>query len=70
MHEIVSKSSVVCALAATGLLAGCGQRGPLTLPEKHPGTVVTRPAPASVPDSGQPAPDDKDKKKSETDQQP
>jgi len=33
----------------TTLLAGCGQKGPLTLPDKHTGPVVTRPAPAGVP---------------------
>jgi predicted small lipoprotein YifL len=49
------------------LLAGCGQKGPLTLPDKPTGPVVTRPAqtPATVPPA-----DDPQKKKDETGQKP
>lgn len=55
----------LCLLAA--LLAGCGQKGPLTLPDKQTGPVVTRPAqtPAPVPPA-----DDPQKKKDESGQKP
>jgi predicted small lipoprotein YifL len=51
-----SRGGVGAAVAATLALAGCGQKGPLYLPEK-PGTVVTSPAatpPAPPPAPGQP----------------
>ena len=50
------------------LLAACGQKGPLTLPEKHSGDVVTRPTqtPAETP----PPADEEQKKKDATDQKP
>ena len=49
------------------LLAGCGQKGSLTLPDKQTGPVVTRPAqtPATVPPAQDPQ-----KKKDETGQKP
>ena len=62
MYTIPLTGSVLAALAATSLLAGCGQKGPLTLPEKQSGAVVTRPAQTPA--------NDADKKKSETDKQP
>ena len=38
----------ILAVTAAGLaLAGCGYKGPLTLPEK-PGEVTTRPGPAGA----------------------
>jgi len=63
MHKIPLTGSVLATLAAATLLAACGQKGPLTLPEKQSGDVVTRPAQT-------PANDDADKKKSEADKQP
>jgi predicted small lipoprotein YifL len=51
----------------TVLLAACGQKGPLTLPDKQPGPVVTRPAQA--PADAPPA-EDPQKKKDEAGQQP
>ena len=51
----------------TVLLAGCGQKGPLTLPDKQTGPVVTRPAQA--PADAPPA-EDPQKKKDETDKKP
>jgi predicted small lipoprotein YifL len=56
----------VAAFLVIALLAGCGQKGPLTLPEKHPESVVTRPTqtPAEKP------PEDAEKKKDETQKQP
>ena len=49
------------------LSAGCCQKGPLTLPEKHPGDVVTRPThmPADTPPA-----DETQKKKDESDKTP
>ncbi len=47
------------------LVAGCGQKGALTLPDKHPGTVVTRPTQTPSPPT-----DDTQKKKDETDKHP
>jgi len=57
----------IAAFILLGLLAGCGQKGPLTLPEKSPGSVVTRPTqtPAETP-----PPDDAQKKKDETEKKP
>jgi len=51
----------------TVLLAGCGQKGPLTLPDKQTGPVVTRPAqsPADAPPA-----EDPQKKKDETGEKP
>ena len=45
MSGALSRGGVGAVLAATLALAGCGQKGPLYLPEKG-GTVVTAPAPA------------------------
>ena len=42
------------------VVAGCGQKGPLFLPDKN-ASVVTRPAPAAT----TPAPQSEDKKKDE-----
>ncbi|HZF17199.1 MAG TPA: lipoprotein [Steroidobacteraceae bacterium] len=53
----------VCILLA--LCAGCGQKGPLTLPDKHPGTVVTRPVQAPATPT-----DETGKKKDETEKKP
>jgi predicted small lipoprotein YifL len=41
-------------LLGASLLAGCGLKGSLTLPEK-PGDVEIRPAPGAPPTSAQPA---------------
>ena len=51
----------------TVLLAGCGQKGPLTLPDKQTGPVVTRPAqsPADAPLAADPQ-----KKKDDSDKKP
>jgi len=49
------------------LVAGCGQKGALTLPDKHPGTVVTRPTQTPTPTAPT---DDAQKKKDETDKKP
>jgi predicted small lipoprotein YifL len=39
---------VYMALLSSGLaLAGCGQKGPLYMPEEEPATVETPPPPAS-----------------------
>jgi predicted small lipoprotein YifL len=35
-------------ICAGGLVAGCGQKGPLYLPDKN-ASVVTRPAPSAAP---------------------
>ena len=50
MSGAFSRAGVGVVLAAMLALAGCGQKGPLYLPEK-PGAVVTAPAtaPASPP---------------------
>ena len=40
--------AVLIGAAGALLLAGCGQKGPLYLPEKKQGTVVT-PSPAATP---------------------
>ena len=50
------------------VFAGCGQKGPLTLPEKHPGDLVTRPTqtPGDAPNSA----NDVQKKKDESDEKP
>jgi hypothetical protein len=47
----------VC-LVALALLAGCGQKGPLVLPGKHPKTPVAAPAPApaAAPDAASATP--------------
>jgi predicted small lipoprotein YifL len=39
----------LAALAALVPLAGCGQTGPLFLPDDESTTVITRPAPAAAP---------------------
>ena len=44
MSGAFSRAGVGVVLAATLALAGCGQKGPLYLPEK-PGAVVTAPPP-------------------------
>jgi predicted small lipoprotein YifL len=53
------------ALILIALLAGCGQKGPLTLPDKNPGGVVTRPAQTPADDA-----QDKKEKKDESDKKP
>jgi predicted small lipoprotein YifL len=50
------------------ILAGCGQKGPLTLPEKHPEAVITRPA--QTPAEPSPPADETKKKKDEADRNP
>jgi predicted small lipoprotein YifL len=57
----------IAAFILLGLLTGCGQKGPLTLPEKLPGSVVTRPT-QTPPET--PPPDDAQKKKDETEKKP
>ena len=57
--------TLICALVAcgSGVIAGCGQKGPLYLPDKN-ASVVTRPAGAGAnnPAPAQPQqPQDKDK---------
>ena len=54
--RVRSQLAAAAAIAASLLLCGCGQKGPLYLPEKS-GTVVTTPAPGPPPapvTSGQP----------------
>jgi predicted small lipoprotein YifL len=61
----------LAAVAAASLIAACGQKGPLTLPEKTTDAVVTRPTQTPSQGSGQPEPaNDTGKKKSEPDKQP
>jgi predicted small lipoprotein YifL len=43
----MSVRTILAATAAGLALAGCGYKGPLTLPEK-PGEVTTRPGPAGA----------------------
>lgn len=50
----------VVLVGASLVMAGCGQKGPLFLPDKN-ASVVTRPAPAAT----TPAPQPEDKKKDE-----
>ncbi len=50
----------VVLVGASLVVAGCGQKGPLFLPDKN-ASVVTRPAPAAT----TPAPQPEDKKKDE-----
>jgi predicted small lipoprotein YifL len=52
-------------LAIAGVLAGCGQKGPLYLPDKG-GEVVTRPGGGAA---QQQSPDDEQKKKDQQQQQ-
>ena len=56
MRGALRRGGVGALIAATLALAGCGQKGPLYLPEKG-GTVVTAPAtaPPAPPAPGQPA---------------
>ena len=56
MSEVQYRGGVRAVVAATLALGGCGQKGPLYLPEKS-GAVVTSPAatpPAPPPAPGQP----------------
>jgi predicted small lipoprotein YifL len=53
-------------MAAVALLAGCGQKGPLYLPDKG-GEVVTRPGGGQAPQ--QPSTTDEEQKKKEQNQQ-
>ena len=58
----VRRLNLLLAACSAALLMGCGQKGPLTLPDKS-ATVVTTPqatAPAATPAA---APTDKDKDK-------
>ncbi|HEY8507059.1 MAG TPA: lipoprotein [Steroidobacteraceae bacterium] len=41
-------------LLLTAAIAGCGQRGPLYLPDQEPGTVITRPGPQTPESTPQP----------------
>jgi predicted small lipoprotein YifL len=50
----MSESKVLSVICVLTLLAGCGQRGELYLPEKS-GEVVTRPTQAPDQQSGQPS---------------
>ncbi|MCX7513335.1 LPS translocon maturation chaperone LptM [Frateuria hangzhouensis] len=45
------RRSILCTalLLATGLLAGCGNKGPLVLPPAHPGDTVAPAASAPAP---------------------
>ncbi len=56
----------IALLLILALLAACGQKGPLTLPDKTTGGVVTRPT--QTPPTT-PAPDAQ-KKKDETEKKP
>jgi len=68
---------VICALVVCGsvIIAGCGQKGPLYLPDKN-ASVVTRPAGAGAnnPAPTEPAPaqsqQPQDKDKSDDDSKP
>jgi predicted small lipoprotein YifL len=42
-------AGLLAGIAGLTLLAGCGQTGPLYLPDDESATVITRPAPASTP---------------------
>ncbi len=54
------KSSLLGAVLATLLLAGCGQKGPLHLPDQT-GEVVTRPTQTpEAPPAEEPPPKDED----------
>jgi predicted small lipoprotein YifL len=53
MSERASRVAPLAALVT--LLAGCGQKGPLYLPEKT-GEIVTRPAESAEPPAGSQAP--------------
>jgi len=60
---------LLALVALTLTLAGCGQKGPLYLPDTKAGEIVTRPAPAqsteATPPPAAPAPveeSEKDKK--------
>jgi predicted small lipoprotein YifL len=50
------------------LLAACGQKGALTLPDKNVGGVVTRPT--QTPTETPPPTDETQKKKDDTDKKP
>ena len=52
------RRSVLCTalLLATGLLAGCGNKGPLVLPPAQPGSTVAPTASAPAPATSTPLP--------------
>lgn len=57
------KTGVLAAAALVLLLAGCGQKGPLYLPDRHPTAVTSAPAappPADAPPKKQPSDADGD----------
>lgn len=60
----------VAAFVVVALLAGCGQKGPLTLPEKHPESVVTRPTQTPAEKPPEDAKKKTDEQKDETKKQP
>jgi predicted small lipoprotein YifL len=65
--------TVVVAIGAAVLLTACGQKGPLTLPDRTAAVVTTPPAdaPAAAPaTSPTPTPADKSKAKSANSQPP
>jgi predicted small lipoprotein YifL len=66
MCEFVRHLTVVVASGAAVLLTACGQKGPLTLPDKSAAVVTTTPAtspPATPPATPPAAPTDKAKDK-------
>jgi predicted small lipoprotein YifL len=69
MTDAFKRSMRVAAAAAVVLLAACGQKGPLYLPEET-GEVVTRPtqSPPQSPQSPQQAPSPVDTEKEATKQ--
>jgi predicted small lipoprotein YifL len=65
--------SVVVAIGAAVLLTACGQKGPLTLPDKSAAVVTTTPAtspPATPPAAPTDKTKDKDKDKNANSQPP
>jgi predicted small lipoprotein YifL len=53
------KKKTAAWLVVSAMLAACGQKGPLYLPEK-PGEIVTRPAPPAQPAPTGTPPDERD----------
>jgi predicted small lipoprotein YifL len=43
------RAAALSLTAVILLLAACGQKGPLYLPDKHPAVVTSAPAPAAAP---------------------
>jgi predicted small lipoprotein YifL len=65
----VRRRTVLVAACSALLLTACGQKGPLTLPDKN-ATVVRTPPAASTPATPAAAPPDKSKAKSANSQPP